>query len=463
MTTRLVVVGDALLDRDLCGPAERLCPDAPVPVIAHPTATARPGGAGLAALLAAHDGVAVTLVAPLAADAAGRELAGLLERAGVAVVPLSHDGTTAEKVRVRAGEQSVARLDYGTQGRIGALTNAASAALGAADGVLVSDYGRGVTRVPSVRDALAAAAQRQPVVWDPHPRGAAPVRGVRLATPNRAETAALTGLPVDTLADLAAAGLHLLERWSAAEIAITLGAHGALLVSADGTPLAIPAPPAQAGDPCGAGDRFAASAAAALAGGALPSEAVVAAVAAASAFVAAGGAGAVDVAAVRPRAGGALPAAARPDAGAVLRRVRDEGGTVVATGGCFDLLHAGHVRMLESARALGDCLVVCINSDASVRRLKGPDRPLVPEADRGAVLASLACVDAVAVFDEDTPERILAELRPDVWAKGADYAVADLPEAPLLATWGGQAVVLPYLDGRSTTRILEEAARRAHH
>jgi rfaE bifunctional protein nucleotidyltransferase chain/domain len=144
----------------------------------------------------------------------------------------------------------------------------------------------------------------------------------------------------------------------------------------------------------------------------------------------------------------------------LIAAVRATGGTVVATGGCFDLLHAGHVATLRAARALGDCLVVCLNSDDSVRRLKGPERPLVPEADRVAVLEALGCVDVVVPFDERTPEAVLQRLRPDVFAKGGDYALADLPEAALLATWGGQAVVLPYLEGRSTTKLMEEVARR---
>jgi rfaE bifunctional protein nucleotidyltransferase chain/domain len=139
--------------------------------------------------------------------------------------------------------------------------------------------------------------------------------------------------------------------------------------------------------------------------------------------------------------------------------VRARGGTVVATGGCFDLLHAGHVRMLEQARALGDCLIVCLNSDASVRRLKGPDRPLVGEADRAAVLAALDSVDAVAVFEEDDPRAILRELRPHVWAKGGDYAIADLPEADVVAEWGGQAVIVPYVAGRSTSGLIDRASR----
>ena len=136
---------------------------------------------------------------------------------------------------------------------------------------------------------------------------------------------------------------------------------------------------------------------------------------------------------------------------------------MVATGGCFDLLHAGHVSMLQAARELGDCLIVCLNSDASVARLKGPGRPLVRERDRASVLQGLRAVDAVAVFDEDTPEEILGRLKPHVFAKGADYSVADLPETRAMSAWGGQVVVLPYLTGRSTTGLMEEAARREGH
>jgi rfaE bifunctional protein nucleotidyltransferase chain/domain len=142
---------------------------------------------------------------------------------------------------------------------------------------------------------------------------------------------------------------------------------------------------------------------------------------------------------------------------ALLERVRRRHGVVVATGGCFDLLHAGHIATLQAARAVGDCLVVCLNSDESVRRLKGPQRPLQPAADRARVLAALECVDAVVVFDSDTPAEVLRRLRPDVWAKGGDYSGVALPEAAVLAEWGGEAVTVPYLQGRSTTALVELA------
>ena len=211
--------------------------------------------------------------------------------------------------------------------------------------------------------------------------------------------------------------------------------------------------PVTGGDPCGAGDSFAAAAALALADGAVTGEAVAAAVAAASAFVAARRGVRLGR---RPR-GPRRTSAAGSSVDALLARVRAPGGTVVATGGCFDLLHPGHVATLRAARGLGDCLVVCINSDDSVRRLKGPSRPLVTAPDRARVLEALEFVDAVVVFDEDTPAEVLDRLRPDVWAKGGDYAGADLPEAAVLRTWGGQAVVLPYLDGHSTTALVERS------
>ncbi|MFD1325952.1 adenylyltransferase/cytidyltransferase family protein, partial [Micromonospora sonneratiae] len=154
--------------------------------------------------------------------------------------------------------------------------------------------------------------------------------------------------------------------------------------------------------------------------------------------------------------------------GAVVAEVRAAGGTVVATGGCFDLLHAGHVATLEAARRLGDCLIVCLNSDASVANLKGPDRPLVRQADRGRLLAALGCVDAVVIFDESTPHSVLSWLRPDIWVKGGDYGTGggdgpDLPEAEILQRWGGHTVVVPYLDGRSTTGMIDAARSTGRH
>ncbi|MFP5218727.1 MAG: D-glycero-beta-D-manno-heptose 1-phosphate adenylyltransferase [Actinomycetes bacterium] len=452
-TGPLVVVGDALLDRDLDGAVSRLSPDAPVPVVDSPVDTPRPGGAGLAALLAAHDGRDVVLVTALADDAPGRELGQLLRDAGVRVVDLGLDGATPEKVRVRSAGRSLLRLDHGgAAGTPGDLTDDAARALAGAGAVLVADYGRGVAAGPGVRATLAQL-ERVPVVWDPHPHGPEPVRGVTLATPNSSEAQHFApghgGAP---LSATTARARELVRRWGATAVAVTMSGRGALVVTGGAPPLVVPAPQVPCPDPCGAGDRFASAAAGLLADGALPSEAVAGAVQAASAFVAAGGAASVRVERPVP-----YPDAAAASADDVVARVRAAGGTVVATGGCFDLLHAGHVAVLQQARRLGDCLVVCLNSDDSVRRLKGPSRPLQTADDRAAVLLALGCVDAVAVFDNDTPVPLLRRLQPDVFAKGGDYAIADLPESPVLESWGGQCVVLPYLDGTSTTRLIERA------
>jgi D-beta-D-heptose 7-phosphate kinase/D-beta-D-heptose 1-phosphate adenosyltransferase len=448
MSRPLVVVGDALLDVDLVGTASRLTPDAPVPVVEDVETRERPGGASLAAVLAAASRD-VVLVAPMADDEGAERLRALLD-GRVQLIPVPAGGGTAVKRRVRVGGHSVVRIDSGDPVvRLRALPAEAEEAIRTAGAVLVADYGRGTTAADDVRAALTAA--HGPVVWDPHPRGADPVPSARLVTPNGAEAARVAvAAGVDVVGDgLAAVGARaeaLIRHWGVGAVAVTLGARGALLSYGEGAPMVVPAVPVTGGDPCGAGDAFAAAAAQALADGAVTGEAVSAAVAAASAFVARGGASAWD--ADEPNV------VAEPGADGVIARVRAAGGTVVATGGCFDLLHPGHVATLRAARGLGDCLVVCINSDASVRRLKGPARPLVTAADRARVLEALEFVDAVEVFDEDTPAEVLDRLRPDVWAKGGDYAGADLPEAAVLRRWGGQAVVLPYLDGHSTTALV---------
>jgi D-beta-D-heptose 7-phosphate kinase / D-beta-D-heptose 1-phosphate adenosyltransferase len=275
------------------------------------------------------------------------------------------------------------------------------------------------------------------------------VAGVRLVKPNRGEA----GGPADVgrTADRARA---LRERWGADGVVVTLGSQGALLVTGDPLPIVQPAAPLPAVDVSGAGDAFSVAAAGMLADGASLPEAVAGAVRAASAFVASGGAAAFEP--------GRTEAAAETAtdlerARTLVAETRARGGRVVATGGCFDLLHAGHVSTLSAARALGECLVVLLNSDRSVRELKGRRRPLVPEADRAAVLSALACVDAVVTFDEPMPAETLRQLRPDLFVKGGDYAGQDLLERAVMAEWGGDVVILPYLEGRSTTRMVESA------
>jgi rfaE bifunctional protein nucleotidyltransferase chain/domain/rfaE bifunctional protein kinase chain/domain len=467
----LVVVGDSLLDRDVDGEVRRLAPDSPAPVLDEESSVDRPGGAALAALLATGHGYEVSLVTALASDEGGARLAELLAAAGVTVYPLRAPGRTPEKIRLRGSGRVLLRLDRGGAGpgRPAGPYRAAVEAIRSAAVVLASDYGRGLLREEPLREALCEATA--PVVWDPHRRGPAAVPNVRLVTPNEAELYALTGEGADgpRLATAARGAAGLRHRWRAGAVAVTMGSDGALLCHAGPTPLVVPAPVRADGDSCGAGDRFAAAAATALGAGALVSEAVQCAVAEAAAYVSSGGPATVRPDRTDPAGSPAptpLPRPAelgREQAAAVVARVRARGGTVVATGGCFDLLHAGHVATLQAARGLGDCLVVCLNSDASVAALKGPGRPLVNQADRARLLAALGCVDAVVVFNEQTPHAVLSWLRPDVWVKGGDYAdggVPSLPEAELVRRWGGQTVVVPYLAGRSTSQLVAAARSR---
>ncbi|RKN40092.1 D-glycero-beta-D-manno-heptose 1-phosphate adenylyltransferase [Streptomyces hoynatensis] len=473
----LVVVGDVLLDQDVSGTATRLAPDAPVPVVEVSGEHSRPGGAGLAAALAAREGRDVVLVCALGSDEASEAVRAMLP-AGVRLVEIPFEGALPVKTRVLVEGRPLVRVDRGggTPGPPGA---GVRAALAGARAVLVADYGQGTAA--AVRGALAEAARRLPLVWDPHPRGPRPVPGARLVTPNGREArhflredrpgdAAVPAEGDDSLRAHRTRGALLAERWLAGSVAVTLGERGAVLTRADSDDaLYVPVAGCGEGDPCGAGDCFAATAAGVLADGGLPEEAVGRAAEAAAAFVTGGGLRAEGPGAGGPRAtrtppagragaGGAGDVGHAGDPWALVDAVRARGGTVVAAGGCFDLLHAGHVQFLENARRTGDCLIVCVNSDASIRRLKGPGRPLNPAADRMRVLAGLGCVDAVLEFGEDTPEALLRRLRPDVWVKGGDYRVDDLPEAAALREWGGQTLVLPYLDGRSTTELARRAA-----
>jgi D-beta-D-heptose 7-phosphate kinase/D-beta-D-heptose 1-phosphate adenosyltransferase len=371
------------------------------------------------------------------------------------VLRLPLRGSTVCKTRVRARGQSLLRLDSGDgTATTGSLPDHVRHVLAGAGAVLVADYGRGLARNPHVRRLLGDLAGRIPVVWDPHPRGPAPVPGVRLVSPNVAEARAVVPGHEEP-SELAVA---LRRQWRAQAIAVTTGARGAVLADELGTTAApVPAsartPGHGAPDTCGAGDRFAAAATAALLSGADTTEAVATAVEAAARFVADGGATRLSV------DDGPVPDP-QPvsDAFALADRLHAGGGRLVATGGCFDLLHPGHVSLLRQARALGDALVVCLNSDASVRGLKGPGRPLVRDRDRARVLSALSFVDAVVVFGEPSPEAVLERLRPHVWVKGGDYANTDLLERSVVERHGGEVVLVPAVPGYSTSLLVAAAA-----
>ncbi|GGL70143.1 bifunctional protein HldE [Curtobacterium citreum] len=461
---RVVVVGDTLLDVDVSGTSERLSPDAPVPVVDVRTDDRRAGGAGLVASMLVREGHDVTLVTVLGDDDRAAEVRALLPEVDVVAGPSGV--ATPVKTRVRVVDHALVRIDEGcATPPVPDTTAAMTAALEGADAIVVADYGRGVAASPDLRAALERVATTTPVVWDPHPKGAAPVPGTAVVTPNTAEARRFTDVPGDGVPFATDAAAALVETWGVDAVAVTMGDRGALVASRRRTApdreaaldsRFVPAPSVTAGDPCGAGDRLAAGVAIALAEGADVTDAVAAGVLAASEYLAAGGVTALfadDGPAPVP-----VPGVDR-DALRVVHEVRSAGGTVVATGGCFDLLHAGHARTLSAARALGDCLVVCLNSDDSVRALKGPERPIMSQEDRVELLLALDCVDAVVVFDEHTPDEALRRFRPDVWAKGGDYAASELPESATLAEWGGRVVTVPFHAGRSTTRLAAAIAR----
>jgi D-beta-D-heptose 7-phosphate kinase / D-beta-D-heptose 1-phosphate adenosyltransferase len=476
----LVVMGDALLDVDLHGTVDRVAPDAPVPVVDCQRERHRAGGAGLAAVLAAGlraelGGSDVVLITALGQDRLGAELRDLLGR-HVEVIPLPLDGGTPCKIRVHASGQPVVRLDAGDgRARPGPPGPQAERALRQAGAVLVADYGRGVAAHPALTAMLSRLAATRPVVWDPHPAGRPPVPGCRLVTPSRSEARGFAAPLLDgagsdgpALAGVGRDAAALSRAWGSA-VAVTLGEGGALLYTGEAVPFLAPAEAIEGPrDSCGAGDCFAAAAAQVLRSGGLLTEAVTEAVRQATSFVRQGGASAAPGASIPRDEVQVHPVPSVPvtdavqdaDAWRMVAEVRARGGRIAATGGCFDLLHAGHVGLLREARRLGDCLVVCLNSDASVRALKGPRRPLVTAEDRARILTALECVDAVVIFDELTPAAVLERLRPDVWVKGGDYAPDDLTEAPVVRRHGGEVVLLPYLVRRSTTALVAAAGGR---
>ncbi|MGF9649371.1 PfkB family carbohydrate kinase [Pseudarthrobacter oxydans] len=469
---RIVVVGDVMLDVDLSGEATRLSPDAPVPVVDVSGVKRRAGGAGLVARMLAGDNWPVTLVTVLGDDDAGRQLQTHL--AGVRLVAGPSGHASPVKTRVRAGSHPVVRFDQGCEkAPVPDVSPAMLREVEKAGVIIVADYGRGLAANPQLRELLARLAGHVPIVWDPHPAGPDPVPGVAVVTPNLSEArkavqsrgrkenrAPQDGATRDggntAAGDPAAeAGAVLLEEWGSRAVLVTKGEQGAVLCRRDQGPQPVPAPRVEAGDPCGAGDRLAASLAVHLLAGRDLAEAAELAVHDAADFLANGGVSAL------PDSGGE-PAQPKPrvnDPLLLARAVRENGGKVVATGGCFDLLHAGHVRSLAAARELGDCLIVCLNSDDSVRRLKGPERPIIGQHDRAELLLAMECVDAVMVFDEDTPEAALERLRPDIWVKGGDYKGASLPEASLVESWGGRCLTVPYHPARSTTGLADALAK----
>lgn len=458
---RVAVLGDALLDVWHHGDVHRLGREAAVPVLEEDGQDAAPGGAANCAVNAAALGARTRFLGIAGDDAGGQALRAALTAAGVdaGLLVVDPGAATPVKHRLMSGEEQLARFDtpggrWSTAARQ-RLRDRLPALLDDVDLLVVSDYGGGALAGP-VPDALAALLVDigVPLVVDGHDfarwAGCRPLA----VTPNAAEALALLDLPADHPAPrevLTVRSGRLLEHTGATMVLTTLDADGAVL-HRPGMPVRhAPARAAAARHTCGAGDTVTAAFGLALAAGAAPEDAAELAQDAAAVTVGSPGTCVCTAADLTARVGGVV---AEDALGAVVALHRSAGRRVVFTNGCFDVLHLGHVRCLEQASACGDVLVVGVNSDASVRRLKGPERPIVPDHERAALLAALAVVDLVAVFEEDSPVGLLELVRPDVYVKGGDYTADMLEETPLVEALGGRVVTLDYLADHSSTELI---------
>jgi D-beta-D-heptose 7-phosphate kinase / D-beta-D-heptose 1-phosphate adenosyltransferase len=469
----VLVVGEAFLDSWVSGPSPRLAREAPVPVVAVESTVSAPGAAANTAANAAALGARVRFLSVVGDDADGAALRRALRERGVPdddvlAVP---GRRTVSKRRVLAGEQMLLRVDDGdtqppARDVVAALLLRLDALVERCDVVVVGDYDAGLF-VPEVLDGLTAVQERSPRLLVVDAR--TPLRWSRVrpaaVKPNAAEVTSLldeTGSArlaaargEDRVDAVAGSAGQVLDAAGASVVAVTLDADGAVLLERDRPPHRLyttPAPPTRSN---GAGDSFTAAFALALGAGADASSAAELGAAAATVVVQSAGTTVCSAAelrsAVTTDATDLLDAVALADAIAAHRAA---GRRVVFTNGCFDVLHRGHVAYLNAAKEQGDVLVVGLNSDASVARLKGEGRPVNPVGDRAAVLRALSCVDHLAVFDGDTAADLLEVVRPDVYVKGGDYTAAMLPEAPLVERLGGEVRILDYLEDRSTSGLL---------
>jgi D-beta-D-heptose 7-phosphate kinase/D-beta-D-heptose 1-phosphate adenosyltransferase len=465
---RALIVGDAMLDTYLCGESHRLCQEAPVPIVTVTDRTDVPGGAANTAANARALGAEASLLAVLGEDGEGRTLRRVIENAGVETRSLLVEPgrRTLAKQRVLAGAQMLLRFDQGCTGRLAAPAEAEiarrmSLLAPRSDAIIVSDYGYGVL-APPVIEALVQAQRASPRALVVDARSPAAYRKAQptAVKPNFHEACRLLGDSAsgERVAAIARRGHELLDLTGARIVAVTLDAEGALFFERDREPYRTYARPAPHNRAAGAGDTFAVALALALAAGAGTQVAAEIAAAAAVA-VAKEGTATCSLAELRAYLEGGEKLSPSAEAlSLVIEAHRRAGKRVVLTSGCFDLLHRGHVACLHAAKALGDVLIVGLNSDAGVRRLKGPTRPINPLADRARVLAALSCVDHIVAFDEDTPEQLVGVVRPHVFVKGGDYREDDLPEARAVRAYGGEIRILPYVEDRSTTSIIRRIA-----
>lgn len=456
---RVLIVGDVMLDRYWHGPSSRISPEAPVPVVNVEATEERPGGAANVALNVAALGAQATLVGLVGDDAAADTLIASLRDNGITPSLQAVPGhATICKLRVLSQHQQLMRLDFETpfepDEREG-LVHRYEQALKATDIVVLSDYAKGT--LGDTQDLIARArAAGVPVVVDPKGRDFSRYRGAYLITPNGREFEAEAGVSDDTEMLIAAA-----QRLSAdtdiANVLVTQGERGMTLVPSASEALHLPAHAHDVFDVTGAGDTVVATLATLLAAGSPLASATAIANHAAGIAVTRVGATTVTIPELREALGGSDAGRGITQAEALAERLaaaRARGERVVMTNGCFDILHAGHVAYLEQARALGDRLVVAVNDDASVARLKGSDRPLNALEQRMSVLAGLAAVDWVIAFSEDTPAELVEHLTPDILVKGGDYTPEAVAGSDAVMARGGDVVILDYVDGQSTSDLI---------
>ncbi|HLU60766.1 MAG TPA: bifunctional D-glycero-beta-D-manno-heptose-7-phosphate kinase/D-glycero-beta-D-manno-heptose 1-phosphate adenylyltransferase HldE [Gammaproteobacteria bacterium] len=456
---RVLVAGDVMFDRYWYGATGRISPEAPVPVVKVEQEEGRPGGAGNVAANIVSLGGRATVVGAVGRDEAAARLRKALGERGVDCDFVELDGIeTTTKLRVISRHQQLIRLDFESTDRDidAALFNArAASALPGHQVLILSDYAKGTLGDPQ---ALIRAAREAgvPVLVDPKGRDFQRYRGATLLTPNLSEFEAIVGpcRDEDTLVEKAR---RLREELELEALLVTRSEHGMTLVANDGVHH-LPAQALEVFDVTGAGDTAIAVLAAGLAAGLPLPDAAALGNFAAGLVVARLGAASVTPTelklAVKHRTGGATGILEEDELVEAVRDARQRGERVVMTNGCFDILHAGHVAYLQEARALGDRLVVAVNTDESVRRLKGPERPIVPLAQRMAVLEALDAVDWVVPFGTDTPRELIARVKPDILVKGGDYRPEEIAGYEEVIQAGGEVRVLHFEEGISTTGII---------
>lgn len=457
---RLLVVGDVMLDRYWHGGTSRISPEAPVPVVRVGESEDRPGGAANVALNIAALGGHVALAGLVGDDDNASVLSARLEDADVSThFQRNPQIPTITKLRVMSRSQQLIRLDFEDSLAgidTGEMLDRVEAALPDSDLVILSDYGKGTLgRVEELIALIRASGKR--VLVDPKGGDFRRYRGASVITPNLGEFEAVVGVCRDD-AELAAKGERLRAELELEALLITRSERGMTLIRADHAPLHLPTHAREVFDVTGAGDTVIGVLGLALAAGHAYPEAVTLANLAAGLVVAKPGTATLSVAELytalhgdKLAEFGAIEAAALIEA---VRAAQARGERVVMTNGCFDILHAGHVAYLEQARRLGDRLIVAVNDDASVARLKGPRRPINSLARRMQVLASLAAVDWVVAFGEETPARLIESVLPDVLVKGGDYRPEEIAGGEAVIANGGEVKVLGFEDGVSTTAMI---------